>query len=134
MDVLFDVRFKEASIRTAENLKTIAQSQLLREHSRLTLMEIEATTNLISQVIPAGNVPGIILSGLARLTGHRPPISTIKLDVDLLFQSVEQVLDKAVYATIFFGSIVSAWLFSLYRELYARIQELPEQRRTRLTE
>jgi len=88
-----DVRYEEASIKTADNLKTIAQSQLLRDLSRLTLPEIEATTNLISRVIPAGNVPGIILSGLARVTGHRPPISTVKRDIDLLFQGVEQVLD-----------------------------------------
>jgi hypothetical protein len=82
-----DVRYEEASIKTADNLKTIAQSQLLRDLSRLTLPEIQAATNLISQVIPAGNVPGIILSGLARRTGHRPPISIIKRDIDLLFQS-----------------------------------------------
>jgi hypothetical protein len=28
-----DVRYKEASIRTADNLKTIAQSQLLQDRS-----------------------------------------------------------------------------------------------------
>src|SRR5262245_45355634 len=96
-----DLRYKEASIKTAGNLKTIAQSELLRDLSRLSLPEIEAATNLISQVVPAGNVPGVILSGLARLAGHRPPIKTIKRDIDLLFQSVEQVLDKAVYAAFF---------------------------------
>ncbi len=104
-----DVRYKEASIRTADNLKTIAQSQLLRDLSRLSLPEIEAATDLISQVIPAGNVPGVILSGLARLSGHRPPVKTIKRDIDLLFQSVEQVLDKAVYAAFFAGPAAVIW-------------------------
>src|SRR5215211_2501961 len=104
-----DVRYKEASVKTADNLKTIAQSQLLRDLSRLSLPEIEAATNLISQVIPAGNVPGVILSGLARLDGHRPPIKTIKRDIDLLFQGVEQFLDKAVYAAFFAGPAAVIW-------------------------
>lgn len=104
-----DVRFKEASIKTADNLKTIAQSQLLRDLSRLSLPEIEAATNLISQVIPAGNIPGAILSGLARLAGHRPPIKTIKRDIDLLFQGVEQFLDKAAYVAFFAGPAAVIW-------------------------
>jgi len=58
-----DTRYKEASVKTAGNLKTTAQSQLLRDLSRLSLPEIEAITNLVSQIIPAGNVPGAILSG-----------------------------------------------------------------------
>lgn len=104
-----DVRYTAASLKTADNLKTIAQSQLLRDLSRLSLPEIEAATELVSQVIPAGNIPGVILSGLARLAGHRPPIKTIKRDIDLLFQGVEQVLDKAVYAAFFAGPAAVIW-------------------------
>jgi len=104
-----DIRFKEASIKTASNLKTTAQSQLLRDLSRLSLPEIEAITNLVSQIIPAGNIPGAILSGLARLPGLRPPPKTIRRDVDLLFRGVEQVLDKAVYAAFFAGPAAIIW-------------------------
>lgn len=104
-----DIRFQEASIKTANNLKTIAQSDLLRDLSRLSLPEIEATSNLISQVVPAGNIPGVILSGLARLSGHRQPAKAVKRDIDLLFQSVEQMLDKAVYAAVFAGPAAVIW-------------------------
>lgn len=104
-----DARYKEASIKTADSLKTTAQSQLLRDLSRLSLPEIEAITSLVSQIIPAGNVPGAILSGLARLPGLRPPTKTIKRDVDLLFRGVEQVLDKAVYAAFFAGPAAVIW-------------------------
>jgi len=104
-----DVRYTEASIKTADSLKTIAQSQLLRDLSHLSLPEIEATANLISQVVPAGNVPGAILSGLARLPGRRPPIKTIERDIDLLFQGVGQFLDKAVYAAFFAGPAAVIW-------------------------
>lgn len=103
------IRYKAASVKTADNLKTIAQSQRLRDLSRLSLPEIESVTNLISQIIPAGNVPGAILSGLARLPGHRPPLKTIRRDVDLLFRGVEQVLDKAVYAAFFAGPAAIIW-------------------------
>ena len=104
-----DTRFKAASIKTADNLKTTAQSQLLRDLSRLSLPEIEAITNLVSQIIPAGNVPGAILSGLARLPGLRPPAKTVRRDVDLLFRGVEQVLDKAVYTAFFAGPAAVIW-------------------------
>lgn len=104
-----DAPYKEASIKTAANLKTTAQSQLLRDLSRLSLPEIEAITYLVSQIIPAGNVPAAILSGLARLPGLRPPTKTIKRDVDLLFRGVEQVLDKAVYAAFFAGPAAVIW-------------------------
>jgi hypothetical protein len=104
-----DTRFKTASVKTADNLKTTAQSQSVRDLSRLSLPEIEAITNLVSQVIPAGNIPGAILSGLARLPGLRPPAKTIRRDVDLLFRGVEQVLDKAVYATFFAGPAAIIW-------------------------
>ncbi|HLO18826.1 MAG TPA: hypothetical protein VK206_28600, partial [Anaerolineales bacterium] len=104
-----DTRYKEASVKTADNLKTTAQSQLVRDLSRLSLPEIEAITNLVSQIIPAGNVPGAILSGLARLPGHRPPPKTIRRDVELLFRGVEQVLDRAVYAAFFAGPAAVIW-------------------------
>jgi len=104
-----DTRFKTASVKTADNLKTTARSQLVRDLSRLSLPEIEAITNLVSQVIPAGNIPGAILSGLARLPGHRPPAKTIRRDVDLLFRGVEQVLDRAVYTAFFAGPAAIIW-------------------------
>ncbi len=104
-----DTRYKEASVKTADSLRTIAQSQLLRDLSRLSLPEIEAVTNLVSQVIPAGNIPGAILSGLARLPGYRPPLKTIRRDVDLLFRGVEQFLDKAVYTAFFAGPAAIIW-------------------------
>ena len=104
-----DTQFREVSLKTANNLKTIAKSQLIRDLSRLSLPEIEAVTTLVAQIIPAGNVPGAILSGLARLPGLRPPAKTIKRDVDMLFRGVEQVLDKAVYATFFAGPAAVIW-------------------------
>ena len=64
---------------------------------------------LISKIMPAGNVPGMILSGLSRLPGRRIPIQKLKQDVNALFSGVEQVLDKAVYGAFFAGPAAVLW-------------------------
>ncbi len=107
MDI--DKRYTEATIKTATNLRTIAQSTTVRDVSRLSLPEIEAVIDLVARVIPAGNVPGVILSGLLRLPGRRPPLKTIKRDVNLLFKGVGQFLDQATYFGVFAGPAAVIW-------------------------
>ncbi len=101
--------FAEASIKTTDNLRTIVQAADVRELSRLSLPEIDAITDLVGQIVPAGNVPGVIVSGLARLPGRRPPSNVVKRDVNLLFRGVEQVLDKAAYGAFFAGPAAVIW-------------------------
>jgi hypothetical protein len=101
--------YNQASLKTADNLKSIAESKLLRDISSLTLPEIEAAVNLVSQVVPAGNVPAVILSGLARLTGRKPPAKIISRDINLLFKGVDQALDRAVYGAFFAGPAAVIW-------------------------
>jgi len=98
-----DTRYLDASIKTSTSLKTIAQSVMVRDLSRLSLPEIEALSDLVARVIPAGNVPGVILSGLARLSERIPPPQMVYRDVNLLLRGVEQTLDKAVYLAFFAG-------------------------------
>ena len=102
-------RYTSATIKTAENLKTIATAPGLRSISHLSMPEIEAVADLISRIVPAGNVPGVILSGLARLTGQYVPPQVTRRDIDLLFRGVEQTLDHAVYATFFAGPAAILW-------------------------
>lgn len=116
--------YLEASIKTGTNLKTIAQSMLVRELSRLSLPEIEAVTELVAQVVPAGNVPGVILNGLARLAERTPPPQTVRRDVNLLLKGVEQTLDKAVYFTFFAGPAAA---ILGYQNLLKLIGKDPEQ-------
>lgn len=101
--------YTQASIKTADDLRSMAQSQSIRELSFLSLPEVDQVVDQIARVIPAGNVPGVILSGLARLSGRKPPLETVKRDVDLLFKGVEQVLDKAVYGAFFAGPAAVIW-------------------------
>lgn len=105
---------KKASIQqvtelTAKDLRTVAKDISSGQLSRLTLPEVEAVVQLVSNVMPAGNVPGMILSGLARLPGRRIPLQKLKQDVNALFSGVEQVLDQAVYGAFFAGPAAVLW-------------------------
>ena len=96
-------RYQDASLLTGNSLKSVAFSQKLRDLSTLTLPEVENIINRISRIIPAGNVPGVILNGLVRLSGRRPPSQTIRRDINLIFKGVEQTIDRLVYTTFFAG-------------------------------
>ncbi|MCA0353358.1 MAG: hypothetical protein LCH85_15295 [Chloroflexi bacterium] len=110
-------QFTAASHLTADNLRSIAHSISISQVSRLSLPEIDAVVDQISRVVPAGNVPGVILSGLAKLTGRRPAGNVIKRDVNLLFRGVEQALDKAVFSTFFAGPAAVIWGYQKLLEL-----------------
>ena len=101
--------YKEASVKTADNLRSIAQSSMVQGLSQLSLPEIEGMVDAVARVAPAGNVPGVILNGLARLSGRRPPANVVKRDVNLLFKGVESALDKAVYGAFFAGPAAVIW-------------------------
>ncbi|HNH27560.1 MAG TPA: hypothetical protein PLR93_11095, partial [Anaerolineales bacterium] len=98
-----------ASELTAANLRSVAKTISAQQLSRLTLPEIEAVVQLVSKIMPAGNVPGMILSGLARLPGRRIPVQKLQQDVTALFSGVEQILDSAVYGAFFAGPAAVLW-------------------------
>lgn len=101
--------YQQASTKTANDLRTIAQSQVIRDLSRLSLPEIDAVVDLTAQVMPAGNVPGMILSGLARIPGQRLPVQTMHQHVNILFKGVEQILDQVAYGALFAGPAAVIW-------------------------
>lgn len=106
------IDFQLASIRTRDNLSTIAHSRFVRDLSSLPLPEIDAMVDLVSRVAPAGNVPGMILNGLARISSRQAiPQETIKRDINLLFRGVEQTLDTAVFGAFFAGPAAIIWAY-----------------------
>lgn len=106
---VIDPIYREASVKTATHLRTIAYSAMAQDLSRLSLPEIDQIVSLVAQIIPAGNVPGMILNGLARLPEHKPPHNIIKRDVNLLFRAVNDVLNKTVYNAFFAGPATVIW-------------------------
>ena len=101
--------FQQATTKTARNLRTVAQSEPLRKLSHLSLPEIDAVVELVSQIVPAGNVPGMILSGLARLPAQRIPAQTIQQHINALYSGVEQILDRVTFSTVFAGPAAVIW-------------------------
>ncbi len=102
-------RYNDATIKTADNLATIAEALVGRQLSRLSLPEIGGVAARVAQMVPAGNIPGLILSGLTRLPERTPPPTAVRRDIDLLFKGVEQTLDKAVYGAFFAGPAAVIW-------------------------
>ncbi len=92
--------YAQASIKTADNLRSVAHSAAVRELSQLSLPEIDTAVDAVAQFAPAGNVPGVILNGLARLPGRRPPAANVHRDINLLFKGVEAALDKGGFDTM----------------------------------
>ena len=108
-DNKMDINYQQASIKTADDLRDIAQSQAFQELSNLSLPEINAVVDLTAQIIPAGNVPGMILSGLARIPGQRLPFQSIQQHIGILFKGVEQVLDHVAFGAFFAGPAAVIW-------------------------
>lgn len=102
-------QYLQATQATATNLKTIAQSQLVQDLSRLSLPEVEATSERIAEMLPAGNVPGLILSGLINLPGRMVSAERARRDINVLMNSIEKMYDAAVYGTFFAGPVAVLW-------------------------
>jgi hypothetical protein len=115
--------YKDASSKTAINLRTIAHSIFVRDASKLSLPEIDSVVDRFSRIVPAGNVPALILNGLARLPGRRPPPRTVERDVNRLFQGVESALDKAIYSTFFAGPAAIIWGYQQLLKLAGKEME-----------
>jgi hypothetical protein len=101
--------YQRASQLTASDLRTVAKAITGQQLSRLSLPEVDAVVDLIAKIIPAGNVPGMILSGLSRLPGRRIPAQKMQQDVNALFSGVEHILDQATYAAFFAGPAAIIW-------------------------
>ena len=99
----------KATILTADDLATIAASIADNNISELSLPEVEAVVEAVAKVIPAGNVPGLIASGLARLDGNNPSEKEIKRDIGMLFHGMNQMFDRAVYNLVFAGPAQIIW-------------------------
>lgn len=92
-------QLQQMTIATGSDLlQTIAQN---KELSMLSLPEMEEVAELVARVIPAGNVPGLIASGLLRLEGSAPPQKDVKRDIGMIFRGMNQMFDKAVYGGVF---------------------------------
>lgn len=71
-------------------LAALAQidTNTLRQLSQLTLPEIQAIQQEIAQVLPAGNLPAFVLSGLLKLKGRLITAEQVNQDINTLFRGL----------------------------------------------
>ncbi|MBN2305126.1 MAG: hypothetical protein JXQ72_11645 [Anaerolineae bacterium] len=100
-----------AEVRNATvlNLRSVLHTSALRELSELSLPEMEIIIERVGQVVPAGNVPAMILSGLARVSERKAAPDTVRRDINALFKGVEQALDRVVFSAFFAGPAAILW-------------------------
>ena len=101
--------YERATIETAESLQKITQSKSLRRLTKLTLPELDAVVDLVSKIIPAGNVPGMILSGLTRLAGKQVQPQKARQDINVLFKEVSLFFERAKFSAVFGGPAAVIW-------------------------
>ena len=108
---LSEAQYSEVTRRTRTHLQTIATRALASRVGRLSLPEVEQVIDLVARMAPAGDIPGVILNGLLRLSDRRLPAATVRDDILSLFQGVRHNLDKAVYGTFFAGPAAIIWAY-----------------------
>lgn len=99
-------RYTQASKATRAELQEVAHSQQLQEISKLTLPQIDAAVNLVSQMVPAGSIPRVILNGLVTLPGRKLSPETAQRDTHLLLESLENL---TVYSAAFAMPAAVIW-------------------------
>ncbi|MDQ7024261.1 MAG: choline/carnitine O-acyltransferase [Anaerolineae bacterium] len=87
---------KRMSQSAAQQMGNSAHS--LANLSHLSRLEIDQMVQDVSELIPAGNIPTMILNGLARLQNQASPApENTKRDIRMIFRGMGQMLDEASY-------------------------------------
>lgn len=98
-------RIADATLMTRASIQhTLSSLPIdIESLSELDLPEIERIANEVARIVPAGNVPGIILGGLAMLNSRTIDRTESQKYVNLLFKGARMTFDKAIYGTFFAG-------------------------------
>jgi hypothetical protein len=73
--------------------------------------EVAQVVKQVSQVLPAGNVPEMVLNGLIRLGERKLHKETVASDLAQLLHGMEKTLDKAAYLGYFGGPAAAIWAY-----------------------
>jgi hypothetical protein len=78
---------RQATLASLQQL----DDETIRQLTRLTLPEIQAVKEEVAQVLPAGNLPAFVLSGLLKLKGRHITPDQVSQDVAALMRGVSLV-------------------------------------------
>lgn len=125
-DLSVEARQKAIKSTLASMENVISTSQLTYLSNR-SIAEVEALQEEVSAVIPAGNIVGLIMGGLARLRDRTLPRSKAESDVSALMRALDMlphnILPKTVYGTLFVGP---AAVLAAYQKLLMLTGKDPE--------
>ncbi|MCP4535649.1 MAG: hypothetical protein GY832_00710 [Chloroflexi bacterium] len=91
----------ESRLATIAALQQIDDSTLA-QLTRLTLPKIRAIQQEVAQVLPAGNLPAFVLSGLVKLKGRRVTPDRVQQDVAALLRGIS-LLPRGLYGVFVVG-------------------------------
>ncbi len=97
---------------TLHSLQRVDNATLARL-SALTLPEVEQLKQEIANILPAGNLPGLILAGLTNLSERRVSTKRAESDVSTLFNGAN-LLPRGLYSLLIAGPAV---VLSAYQQL-----------------
>ncbi len=102
-------QLRHATQNTVASMRLTAYS--LAEISELSTLEIDAMIEQVASIVPAGNIPNLILSGLSRVNGSVPGEDHMRRDIGMLFQGVRQMRDNVIFSTFFAGPAAIIWAY-----------------------
>ncbi|MCB9100929.1 MAG: hypothetical protein H6632_15430 [Anaerolineales bacterium] len=112
-----EARRKAIELTLASMANVISPAQLTYFSNR-SIAEVEALQEEVSAVVPAGNIVGLVMSGLVRLRDRTLPRDRAKSDVSALMRGLDMlprhILPRTIYGTLFVGP---AAVLSAYQKL-----------------
>jgi len=119
--------YYKAAAHTLASLHQVMPPAELTRFSNRPSAEVEALQEQVAQVIPAGNIVGLVLGGLIRVRGRTLPAEQAKSDVSALLRGIEmlprQILPNTLYGTFFVGP---AAVLAGYQKILALAGKDPE--------
>jgi len=104
---------ERATKETAENLKSVTRDLAQKRLTKLTLPELDAVVKIVSNIVPAGNVPGLMLSGLSRVKGNRIKPEKARQDINTLFREAQLFIEQAKYGAVFVTPASIIWAYQM---------------------
>lgn len=112
---------------TLASIAEVASPAELTYLSNLPMAEVEALQEKVASVVPAGNIVGLVLSGLVNLRGRSLPLDQARSDVSALLRGLEMVprhiLPSTLYGTLF---VAPAAALAAYQHLLTLTGKDPE--------
>ena len=102
-----DDAHRKAAAVTLASMDEVASTAQLTHFSNRSITEVEALKEEVSNVIPAGNIVGLVMGGLIRLRDRSLPVHQARSDVSALMRGIDVIprnlVHRTVYGTLFVG-------------------------------